>query len=325
MRRNRNCVKFIIYSLTFYFLQRDKRALARLNYRHLQYFWAVAKEGNLTRAARRLHVSQSALSVQIRQLEDRLGQPLFAREGRSLALTEAGRIALDYAEQIFAAGGELVATLSHGQRRERQVLRIGAVATLSRNFQESFVRPLLARRDVELVLQSGSLGELLTRLDAHTLDLVLSNRAVQGDAERPWRCRRIARQQVSIVGPRRKGRKALRFPQDVVALPLLLPSANSDVRTSFDLLCEQLDVRFRILAEVDDMAMLRLLARDTNAVALLPSVVVRDELRQRTLQEYCVVPGLFENFYAITVKRNYQHPLLKTLFSRSEAEVLEMG
>jgi LysR family transcriptional activator of nhaA len=299
--------------------------MARLNYHHLLYFWAVAKEGNLTRAAHSLHVSQSALSVQIRQLENQLGQSLFTREGRILSLTEAGRIALAYAEQIFEAGAELVATLKDGRRRERQVLRIGAVATLSRNFQESFVKPLLARQDVELVLQSGSLSDLLIRLGTHTLDLVLSNRPVQGDSEREWRCRRIARQPVSLIGPPRPKVRAMRFPADLKGFSLLLPSTNSDIRTAFDLLCEQLDLRFHVRAEVDDMAMLRVLARDTDSVALLPSVVVRDELRDGRLQEYCVVPSLFENFYAITVKRNYQHPLLKTLLSRTEAEVLAMA
>ncbi len=299
--------------------------MARLNYRHLHYFWAVAKEGNLTRAARSLHVSQSALSVQIRQLEDQLGQVLFARDGRILSLTEAGRIALVYAEQIFETGAELIATLKEGRRRERQVLRIGAVATLSRNFQESFVKPLLARPDVELVLQSGALGDLLIRLGAHTLDLVLSNRPVQGDSEREWRCRRIARQQVSLIGPPLPKGRTLRFPDDLGSFSLLLPSTNSDIRTAFDLLCDQLDVHFNVRAEVDDMAMLRVLARDADAVALLPSVVVRDELRDGRLHEYCVVPNLYENFYAITVKRSYQHPLLRTLFSRTEAEVLAMA
>lgn len=298
--------------------------MARLNYHHLQYFWAVAQEGNLTRAARRMHVSQSALSVQIRQLEDELGQTLFAREGRTLNLTEAGRIALGYAERIFATGAELVGTLKEGRRHERQVVRIGAVATLSRNFQESFVKPLLSRADVELVLQSGSLQELLARLRVHAIDLVLSNRPVQADAERPWRCRRIARQQVSLVGPPRRRRRPFRFPEDVSAEPLLLPSTDSDIRTAFDALCDRLDVSYRVLAEVDDMAMMRLLARDVGAIALLPSVVVRDELRGGTLQEHCVVPDLYESFYAIDVKRQYQPPLLKSLLERPEAEVLAM-
>lgn len=300
--------------------------MPHLNYHHLQYFWAVAKEGKLTRAAERLHVSQSALSAQIRQLEDQLGQPLFHRVGRSLQLTEAGRIALAYAEQIFTTGNELVATLTEGHRADREVLRIGAVATLSRNFQDSFVRPLLARRDIALVMQSGSLAELLARLSSHTVDLVLSNRPVVADAQAEWRCRRIARQPVSLVGPPRERRAVpFRFPEDLEGCVLLLPSVNSEIRTAFDLLCEQLSVRPLILAEVDDMAMLRLLARDTDAIALLPTVVVRDELREGVLQEYCAVPQLVENFYAITVKRHFQSPLLKALLSRESLDALVAG
>lgn len=300
--------------------------MPHLNYHHLQYFWAVAKEGKLTRAAERLHVSQSALSAQIRQLEDQLGQPLFHRVGRSLQLTEAGRIALAYAEQIFTTGNELVATLTEGHRPDREVLRIGAVATLSRNFQDSFVRPLLARRDIALVMQSGSLAELLARLSSHTVDLVLSNRPVVADAQAEWRCRRIARQPVSLVGPPRERRAVpFRFPEDLEGCVLLLPSVNSEIRTAFDLLCEQLSVRPLILAEVDDMAMLRLLARDTDAIALLPTVVVRDELREGVLQEYCAVPQLVENFYAITVKRHFQSPLLKALLSRESLDALVAG
>jgi len=294
----------------------------RLNYHHLHYFWAVAKEGHLTRAAQRLHVSQSALSTQIRQLEEQLGQALFERRGRSLALTEAGRLALGYADAIFASGAELVALLREGRREARQVLRIGAVATLSRNFQENFLAPLIRRDDVELVLQSGSLVELLARLRVHTLDLVLSNRRVQGSAEDPWRCRRIARQPVSLVGRPRGRRKAFRFPDDLAEVPVLLPGRDNDIRAGFDLLCEQLGIRYRVRAEVDDMALLRLLARDAGAVALLPSVVVQDELRSGTLVEYAVVPDLQESFYAITVQRHFEPPLLRELLKRPEADVL---
>ncbi len=296
--------------------------MATLNYRHLHYFWAVAKEGHLTRAAERLHVSQSALSTQIRLLEAQLGQALFTRAGRSLELTEAGRLALAYAETIFSAGNELVSLLRDGRRAQRQVLRIGAVATLSRNFQDNFVRPLLARGDVALVLQSGSLAELLSRLRVHTLDMVLSNQRVHGSTDDPWRCRRIARQPVSLVGLPRPKRKPFRFPDDLAEVPLLLPGPASDIRAAFDLLCEQRGVRYCLRAEVDDMAMLRLLARDSDSVALLPSVVVQDELRDGRLAEYCVVPDLHENFYAITVQRHFESPLLTSLLVRPEAEVL---
>jgi LysR family transcriptional regulator, transcriptional activator of nhaA len=242
--------------------------------------------------------------------------------GRGLQLTEAGQLALAHAEQIFTSGQELLALLRDGRRTQREVLRIGAVATLSRNFQENFIRPLLARDDVELVLQSASLGELLARLRVHTLDLVLSNQRVPTSADDPWRSRRVARQPVSLVGQPRGRRRPFRFPEDLAEQPLLLPSRDSEIRASFDLLCEQLGVRYRLHAEVDDMALLRLLARDSASAALVPTVVVQDELSSGRLVEYAVVPDLFESFYAITVQRRFASPLLKSLLSRTESEVL---
>jgi LysR family transcriptional activator of nhaA len=202
------------------------------------------------------------------------------------------------------------------------VLRVGAVATLSRNFQENFLRPLLERADVELVLQSGSLVDLLSRLRVHTLDLILSNRQVHASADDPWRCRRIARQPVSLVGKPRRKRRAFRFPDELAEVPLLLPGRDNDIRAGFDLMCERLGIRYRLRAEVDDMALLRLLARDSDSVALLPTVVVQDELRSGRLVEYGVVPDLHENFYAISVQRHFSPPLLKALLKQSEADVL---
>ena len=295
--------------------------MSDLNFHHLRYFWAVAKNGNLTRAASQLHVSQSALSTQIKQLESDLGQQLFRRAGRTLTLTEAGQLAFAHAETIFATGNELVALLRDGKREERQVLRIGAVATVSRNFQENFIRPVLDRNDVELTLTSGSMPELLGRLRIHSLDLILSNQRVHSSSSDPWRCRRIARQPVSLVG-RPLTASPFRYPEDLSRLPVLLPGRDNDIRARFDLLCDQLGIRYTVRAEVDDMALLRLLARDSDSIALLPSVVVQDELRSGRLVEHAVIPDLYEHFYAITLQRRYAPPLLHMLLSRSEEEIL---
>jgi len=294
--------------------------MARLNYHHLHYFWAVAKEGNLTRAASHLHVSQSALSTQIKQLEQQLEQTLFDRNQRTLVLTEAGRMAMGYAETIFNSGAELVETMRSGQMRERQVLRVGAQATLSRNFQANFLSPLLESDDVELVLQSGSLAELLARLRAHTLDLVLSNEQVVNTRSNPWRCREIATQAVSLVGKPRE--QAFKFPDDLHDQPLLLPGSQSEIRTGFDLMCERLDVRYQVRAEIDDMALLRLMARDTGCLALVPTVVVQDELTDGRLVEHAVVPDIFEAFYATTVQRHFEPTVLKQLLNRDQAAIL---
>ena len=296
--------------------------MRQLNFHHLYYFWMVAKEGHLTRAAQQLHVSQSALSSQIRQLQDQLGHELFTRDGRSLRLTEIGHLVLEYAESIFNLGSELLALTESGELQQLQRLRIGSVATLSRNFQENFLRPVIGEAEVKLVIRSASLEELLEQLRVHKLDLILSNRAVAADTSTPWRCQQIAEQSVCIVGPPGKPAKQFRFPQDLERLPLLLPGRDNDIRAGFDLMCEQLGIRYRLRAEVDDMALLRLLARDSDSVALLPTVVVQDELRSGRLVEYGVVPDLHENFYAISVRRHFEPPLLKMLLKQPEADVL---
>jgi LysR family transcriptional activator of nhaA len=300
--------------------------MAELNYHHLRYFWAIAHERHLTRAAQRLHVSQSALSVQLKQLEERLGHALFERRGRRLELTEAGRIALDHADAIFRTGEELLSALKGRARgAEPAVLRVGSAATLSRNFQRQWLAPLLGRPDVRVVLHSASPRELLAQLAAHTLDVVLSNEAVPRDRASGWQCRLIAQQPVSLVSRKPRGRsRPFRFPQDLADAPLLLPGQGSGIRHAFDALLDDAAVRPRVLAEVDDMAMLRLLARETGALTLVPPVVVHDELAQGVLVERCTLGAIAERFYAITLQRRFAHPLLAPLL-RGGASASQSG
>jgi LysR family transcriptional activator of nhaA len=292
-----------------------------LNYHHLRYFWVIASERNLTRAAERLHVSQSALSIQLRKLEDSLGHALFERDNRQLKLTEAGRIALDYANTIFKTGDELLGILQNRPSGRMQVLRVGAVATLSRNFQLERVRPLLGQPGVELILRSGTLKELLAQLQALTLDLVLSNRPVPRDADNNWHSHLLDEQPVSLVGWPGRFPEPFRFPDDLHDAPLLLPSLESDIRSAFDRLLESSATRPRIIAEVDDMAMLRLLARESEGLALVPPVVVLDELRAGSLVEYHRIPGIRESFYAITPSRRFPNPLVQALLHSVETAV----
>ena len=287
--------------------------MAILNFHHLRYFWVIAHERSLTKAAARLHVSASALSIQLRQLEERLGQALFERKNRRIELTEGGRIALEYADAIFRSGEELVSTLKGSARKGRAVLRVGAVATLSRNFQIGWLRPLLGRDDVELVLRSGTLNELLVQLAAHSLDVVLTNASVPRDAKAPWRVFKIGEQEATLVGRPSRKHKKFRFPDDLRQTPIVLPGPESSLRESFDTLMEQAGIRPLIAAEVDDMEMLRLVARESKGVALVPPVVVKDELERGTLVQRARVTGLKETFYAVTASRRFGNPLLKTL------------
>jgi LysR family transcriptional activator of nhaA len=289
--------------------------MAGLNFNHLRYFWAVAHEGSLTRAAAQMNLSQSALSVQIQKLEHQMGHKLFERVGKKLVLTEAGRIALDYADPVFKAGDELMSTLRGRPAASRQVLRVGALTTLSRNFQLEFLRPLVGRPDVELIVRSGNIRDLLAQLEAHAIDVVLSNSAAPRDARSSLRNHLLNEQPVSLVGRPRPNKRKFKFPDDLLIEPVLLPSLDSDIRVAFDRILELAGIRPTVLAEVDDMAMLRLLAREREGVTLVPPIVVRDELRAGVLVEHCRIPDVTETFYAIVQKRRFPNRLLAELLS----------
>ncbi|RYH11342.1 LysR family transcriptional regulator [Tropicimonas sp. IMCC6043] len=285
--------------------------MSTLNLHHLRLFRAVARDGTLTGAARALNISQSAVSTQIKSLEAALGHDLFERRGRNLVLSEAGRIALDHADEIFRAAENLTGTLKQAATR-RRVLRIGALATLSRNFQISFVAPLIGREDVEVVLRSGTQEMLLRGLESLSLDIVLTNLVPARDAASPYLVHHLADQPVSLIGtPDRSIGDRAGFVEILSSEPLVLPTPETSIRASFDALLETLGIIPRIAAEADDMAMLRLLARADAGIAVIPSIVVQDELNAGRLKEYARLDDVREVFAAVTIGRKFPNPLIK--------------
>lgn len=287
-----------------------------LNYHHVRAFWIVAREGSVTRAAKKHNIAQSALSMQISALETYLGHPLFERTGRRLVLTEAGVIALNFADAIFAKGDELLGTFGRLEGPQLKVLRVGALATLSRNFQLEFLRAPLAAPGVEVIIRSGSLDELLRGLEVYTLDVVLSNIAPLRDKTTRWVLHVIDEQPVSLVGQPHPNRNQASLEVLLRGETLVVPSLQSTIRTGFDALVSRLDIQPQIVAEVDDMAMLRLVAREHSGLAVVPSIVVKDELDSGILVELATLPGLAETFFAITLARSFPNPLLSLVLPR---------
>ena len=196
-----------------------------MNLHHLRLFRAVARDGTLTSAARALNLSQSALSTQVKSLEAALGHDLFERRGRRLVLTEAGRIALDHADAIFRTAEDLAATLRE-TATEHRVLRVGALATLSRNFQIQFLEPLIGRIDVEMVLRSGSQPDLLRSLEALSIDVLLTNLVPARDASSPYLVHRLSEQPVSLVGKAPADWIGGSLKELILMRPLILPTRN---------------------------------------------------------------------------------------------------
>jgi LysR family transcriptional activator of nhaA len=284
--------------------------MPQLNYHHLRYFRAVATEGHLGRAAEKLNLSQSALSIQIKQLEAQMGHAFFDRVGRGLVLTEAGRIALDHAERIFTAGEELMRTLE-GREGAARPLRVGAESTLSRNFQMQVLRPLLADGSARVELKSGSTKDLLNGLETLALDLVLSHDVPPEGDGLPLAAQRIAQQPVEAHGaPARLRHESL--AELLASEPIILPT-QSVIRAGFEALASRLGVEPNVVAHVDDMAMVRLLAREDLGVALAPRVVLADEIASGRVQTAPFALGIIEPFFALTLPRRFPHPALSRL------------
>jgi LysR family transcriptional regulator, transcriptional activator of nhaA len=212
-------------------------------------------------------------------------------------------------------GDELLGTLRDAGRGV-QILRVGALATLSRNFQIGFLRPVLGHPDSELILRSGSLTELLHGLETLNLDVVLTNQPSQRDATTPFVSHRLAEQPAGLVGTPKRLQGTGNLAARLATQPIILPSTNSSIRTGFDALVARLGVRPRIVAEVDDMAMMRLLAREDVGLAVLPLIAVKDELEQGALIEANRLPGISETFYAITLDRRFPNPMLQRLIEQ---------
>lgn len=282
-----------------------------LNYHHLRHFWMIAKHRSMTRAAEKLNISQSTLSEQLSQLEDWLGQLLFDRRGKQLQLTDAGRMAMDYAETIFTSGHELITRFRQSGETQQRTLRIGAVGPLSKNLQFDFIQPLLTDTRNRVVVVAGPLDALSRQLLEHQLDLVLSNIPLRADQNAEVFNHLLGEMPVFLVGGRKLKLAPGRFPKSLRGIPLFLPSSQSDVRADFDLMLAREGIEPLVQAEVDDMALLRLLALSGEGLALISKIVVERELNSREIKFMQRVPGLREKYYALAVRKRLQNKWLE--------------
>jgi LysR family transcriptional activator of nhaA len=190
---------------------------------------------------------------------------------------------------------------------------------LSRNFQISFLRPLIGRPEVEVILRSGSQAELLRGLEALSLDVVLTNLVPARDAASPYLVQRLSEQPVSLVGTPARARADRSLAEHLTVEPVILPTPEAALRAAFDALLEQLGIVPKIAAEADDMAMMRLLARADAGLAVIPPIVVQDELASGTLVELARFDGISEVFCAVTLQRRFPNPLLAEVLTAHAA------
>jgi len=299
-----------------YNLQRDllgfhlnEIAMEWLNYHHLFYFCAVARTGSITKASAELHVSPPAISAQLHNLEENLGEKLLARSGRDLVLTEMGRIVFTFGEEIFGLGRELVNTLK--DRPSGRPLRptIGIVDVVPKIIAQWLIQPALRLRErVRIVCREGSSDQLLSQLAIHELDVVLSDTPIHPNIRVKAYNHLLGECGTTFVATPTLAKNLNNdFPQSLHRAPMLLPGENTAIRRNLDSWFDSKEVRPAIVGEFQDYALLRAFGQAGTGVFPIPSVFEK-QLRKDSLQQIGRTEDVRSRFYAISIERRLKHP-----------------
>ncbi len=294
-----------------------------LNYQHLHYFWTVAREGSMTRAARRLRRSQPTVSAQVRALEQALGHSLFDRVGRRVELTEAGRLVRGYAAEIFELGQEMSATLA-GQPADRPVrLAVGIADHLPKLLVARLLSPVLSgARPAKLVALEGRTDALLANLVRHELDLVLADAPPPSGAGLRVFSQKLGTSSIVLMAsPKAAARYRRHFPRSLDGAPVLLPGPTSGLRRSLEAWFLQTGIRPFIAAECDDSALLKVLGSSGAGIFPVPAVIAAAVSREHGARKIGEARGVSESYYAITLERRIQNPAVAALLESTRREL----
>jgi LysR family transcriptional activator of nhaA len=283
-----------------------------LNYHHLLYFWAVAKEGGLRKASEKLRVSEPSISTQVRLLEEELGDKLFLRKGRGLVLTEMGQFTFGYAEEIFSLGTEFIAAVKGREPARKRPLRftIGVEDSFSKLVTYDILKPVFQLMpQVQLLCREGKADELIAQLAIHRLDAVLADEPATGGLKFKVFSRLLGKSTVSVCAPR-KIAPALRngFPQSLHQAPALLPTPNTSIRRSLDEWFHAAGIQPRIVAEFEDGALMKVAAANGEGFIVVPSLTVPECVTRFRLAEVGKLDRCSDFFFLITGERRITHP-----------------
>ena len=298
-----------------------------INYKQLHYFWRVAKDGGITRASERLHLTPQTLSGQISLLEDNLGVRLFRRVGRRLELTDMGQLALSYAEDIFRVGGELEEVL-RGSPSDRPLLfRVGLADVLPKSIAYHLLAPAMELPEpVHIVCKEDKLPRLLAELAIHRLDLVLADSPMPAGAEVKGYSHKLGECGVALLAtPELAERLQGDFPACLEGAPLLIPGEGTAMRGRLLRWLAALDVHPRIVGEFDDSALMRAFGRGGSGVFPAPALIADEVCQQdgvRVIGQAGTVP---ERFYAISVERRLTHPAVLAILQAASQELFAEG
>jgi LysR family transcriptional activator of nhaA len=297
--------------------------VATVNFKHLRYFWTVAKSGSIARASAQLHVTPQSISSQLAELEEALGIGLFRRAGRGLEMTDIARRILSYAEEIFGLEDELLAVVRDQRSRIALPFRIGIADSVPKSLTYRVVEPALHMEEaVRLFCKEGRLVSLLADLSVHRLDMVIADRAMPTDLKVRAYNHLLGSSDVTVFGAEAlvqtlKGT----FPAMVDNAPFLLPGEEVAIRPALERWFEAQRLRPRIVGEFDDSALLKAFGQGGAGLFLAPTAIADYVCRQYDVRAVGRIESVIEQFYAITTERRMQHPAAVAVGQAAAREV----
>lgn len=295
-----------------------------MNLKHLFYFWKVAKHGGVVRAAEAIHISPQTLSGQIKLLEDRVGTALFKRQGRTLELTEAGKLALEYADEMFTLGAELDQVLRqypHGRAIE---FRVGVSDALPKSLAYRLLRPAIKLDEpVRIVCREWHLDRLLAELALHRLDLVISDSPVPSNVEVKAYSHKLGESGVTFMAhPILAKQSKLPFPRNLEQLPVLLPGEDSAIRKAINEWLDQQRLKVSVVGEFDDAALMAAFGREQVGVFPIPSTLVVEFPPASGLIQLGNAESISIKYFALTIKRRLTHPCVLAITSQGAKSLI---
>ena len=296
-----------------------------INFRHLYYFWIVAKEGSVTKAAERLGLAIQTVSAQLVLLEQSTGKSLFNVQGRRMVLTEAGRIAMRYADQIFLLGEQLQEALASTDVDRTMRLTVGLSDSLPKLISSRLLEAALALPErVKLICYEDQFESLLGELSVHKLDVVLTDRPVPPGTPLRVFSHLLGETEISLYGlPELAEKYQGDFPVSLNGAPLLLPTRNNAIRSRIDFWLESHDLHPDIIGEFDDNALLHTFGRIGRGLFPAPSLLAKDVLEQFNAVPVGAMPQVREQFYAISNERKIKHPAVEAILTAMHGEVFK--
>lgn len=291
-----------------------------LNYHHLRYFWMVAREGSLRKAAERLHLSQPTISAQISSLEESLGEKLFRRSGRSLVMTEAGRRAFDIAQEIFSLGQELLDNMKRGNSGRALRLHAGIADSVPKLVAWEVIEPAFRmKQPVQVICREGSSEELLGALVTGRLDVVIAGEPAPVSLPIKVHSHPLGHCGTVFCALPAEAKKLARgFPESLQGAPMLLPLANTAWRHLIDAWLHRHNIQPKLVAEFDDAALMKVAAAAGLGVAPVPERILADVKLRYGLVKAGSAKECRVSYYAITAQRRVTHPAVASILQTAE-------